>query len=389
MTKQKYQYFQNKLKEKEGRDPPVSFLGQSFLNASKEEIVDFSSPDFLSLSSHSHIKKKMMKYVLEWGVTPSLLNPLKKYLKCYRDLENKFSQCLGQEKVLFFPSLNQVSYLILSILGGDSPLFFIDRLCQNHLLQSVSATQAKVLRFEHKDLNQLEVLLKKFSFFSSTTKMIISESLFATSGKTADIQGLVKLAKKYETLLCLDDSHAFGILGKQGMGLGAYRNGIDVILGSFGNASPSSPAFVALNPLLYHYFKTFSPQMIEAVFLSPPLIGAISGILDLIYAMQAERIDLMKKSNDLRRALHSLNYHVEGEHTPIITLLFNSEKELMQVYETLLKAHILANVLKPPYVPIGGERLQLMVTSSHQEKDFSKLIAILKGIKKEPLVSII
>ena len=391
MIKKKYQYFQNNLEEKEPvYSNPFPSLDAIILNTSKENLIDFCSSDYLSLSSHSHVKKMMMKYVLEWGASPSCPKSLKKYFGCHKDLEDRLSQFLGQEKILFFPSLNQISHLILSTLGGEAPLFFIDRLCQNHLIQSVnSSKRARIFRFEHQDLNQLEMLLKKFFLFPSTTKMIISESLFATTGKTADIQKLIKLAKKYETLLCFDETHAFGILGKHGMGLATHKSEVDLILGSFGNTSPSSPAFVALNPLLYKHFITFSPQVMGIPLLSPALAGAVSGILDLIYAMQVERMDLIKKSTYLIRKLRSLNYHIEGEYTPIISFLFNSEKELMQVYKSLLKAHILVKILQPPFVPRGGERLQLRVTASHQESDFAKLISTLKEIKKEPTLSII
>lgn len=48
--------------------------------------------------------------------------------------------------------------------------------------------------------------------------MIVVEGVYANSGDVAPLQQLYKLKEEYKYRLCVEESHAFGVLGQTGRG---------------------------------------------------------------------------------------------------------------------------------------------------------------------------
>ncbi len=65
-----------------------------------KKMLDFSSEDFLGLSQHPEVKKNSVKYVLRYGVGPSLA--------LQQEIEAKLARYLGKKEAALFPLLEVV-----------------------------------------------------------------------------------------------------------------------------------------------------------------------------------------------------------------------------------------------------------------------------------------
>ena len=88
------------------------------------------------------------------------------------------------------------------------------------------------------------------------------------NGKAIDLKKIGEIAGQYGALTYVDDSNAVGVMGKHGMGLASYKQGIDVIFGSFGKRSGTFGAYIGTKKVLKEYLLTFHPEFIEV---TPPL----------------------------------------------------------------------------------------------------------------------
>jgi 8-amino-7-oxononanoate synthase len=390
----KYDYFHKALeKHREQREYSqlrcVVPLDEAHLLSSGKKLLNFSSHDFLGLSQHPHVKKTTIKYVLEWGTGTSGSRFIAKHLECHHNVEEKLGDLIGKESSLLFSSPFQAKQVLLGTIGGPRSLFFIDRFCENSLMQAAVSSQSRVLRYEHRDLNQLETLLEKSKNSPCSTKVIISESLFGISGEAADLKALMSLAQKYQALLYIEDSYAVEIMGKHGMGMASHREGVDIVTGAFGKACGSFGAYIGLNRLLRDYLLTFSPQLVETTTLPPAVLGAISGALDLIPDMEVERKKVLKQSERLIKTLMAAGWSVGLTQSHVIPLLVSSEKEMASLSQALIQANILATTLSPPIVPRGASRLRFIVNALHTEEQLELLSSTLKDLKETPFLSIV
>ena len=117
----------------------------------------------------------------------------------------------------------------------------------------VKAAQAKLIRFSHNNLKDLEDKIIK----SNPTKnsiLVVVESLYSMEGSIAPLREITDICKKNSVQLLVDEAHAIGILGPEGKGLSFNcRSEITMITATFGKAFGSGGAFIASNSEIGEY----------------------------------------------------------------------------------------------------------------------------------------
>ena len=133
-------------------------------------------------------------------------------------METKLSEWLDQEKILLFPSGFQANIAAIEALTNRNSIVIADKLIHNSLLVGVKAAQAKLVRFSHNNLKDLEDKIIN----SNPTKnsiLVVVESLYSMEGSIAPLKEITEICKKNSVQLLVDEAHAIGILGHEGRGL--------------------------------------------------------------------------------------------------------------------------------------------------------------------------
>ena len=156
----------------------------------------------------------------------------------HKRLEQELSKWLGLERVLLFPSGFQANLAAVCALANRKTLVITDKLIHHSLLVGIKASGAKIKRFAHNNINDLERLLQNSVLEQpNQAPLVITESLFSMEGTSPDIRKIALLCEKYQAKLLVDEPHALGVLGDQGRGLGhGISKGITMISGTFGKA---------------------------------------------------------------------------------------------------------------------------------------------------------
>lgn len=374
--------------------PPPSLVGEGLASGSRvanwagyvtpgdrsvstlenRRLLNFSSNDYLGLATHPALIAAAQDYARRYGVGATASRLVTGNYDIHEALEQALAQACGREAALLFSSGFQANATIVPALLTRHSLILVDRLSHHSILHGAIASQARLKRYRHNDLNHLESLLQQAAQQSHDRVLIVTESVFSMDGDRSDLAGLVQVADRYGALLYIDEAHAWGILGLGGMGLATQQPRVDLVLGTFGKAWGSFGAFVACSQALRDYLINMCPGFIYTTALPPPIVGSLHAALKLMPHLESARQTVLANAATLRTRLQAAGYDTGQSDTQIVPLWLGKEERALGLAQWLEAQGILAIAIRPPTVPAGTARLRLVVTAQHQAQHLDLLL---------------
>jgi 8-amino-7-oxononanoate synthase len=354
--------------------------GRALFNGQK--LVNFASNDYLGLSHHPLVIKRAQEFAASHGTGSTSSRLLSGTFPVYAKVEERLARGLGKEAALvmncgYQANVTTLAALLDSEVVGKPVVVLADRLCHNSLLQGILLSGARLMRFQHKDYDQLAKLLRQ-QVGKDVHLAIVSDSVFSMDGDRADLPILIKFAREYGAMLYIDEAHSVGLFGPDGFGLCAEHKGeVDVVMGSFGKAFGGFGAYVACNGTLRDYLIQRCAGFIYSTALPPPVLGAADAVLELLPQMQNARDHLQRQVMRLRDALQKQGWNCGESTTQIMPVIIGEEQATLDLANALRENGILTLAVRPPTVPREMSRLRLSLSAAHSAEDINRLIAVM------------
>ena len=350
-------------------------------NQNQITLIDLASNDYLDLARHPLLIEAARQTLETDGVGSGGSRFITGSRNIHQKLETKLSQWLDREIVLIYPSGFQANLAaVLALTDRHTPVI-CDRLIHHSLLVGVKASGAKLIRFKHNNLSELERLLKK-SRQSNPQKqpLVITESLFSMEGTTAPIKEISKLCIKYDSKLLIDEAHAFGVMGPEGRGESfEIKEPISIISGTFGKAFGSGGAFLATDKITGENLIQNCGAFRYTTALAPPLCASALAALNLIQSNPSWGSELKEKAIAFRDRLSQLGWQRPVGEGPIISIILGSDELAIDCQKKLEAQGLLAVAIRPPTVPEGKSRLRLVIRRNTPDQAFERLIEVLQN----------
>jgi len=346
-----------------------------------QELVNFCSNDYLGLSSHSELKLGSARFAHKYGAGAGASRLVSGNLNIHEKVENKIATLFESEAALVFNTGFQANLSILSTVADRKSLILADKKCHNSLIQGAQLSRSEFKRFNHNDYEHLKMLLYKAQSHSYERVWIVSETLFSMDGDACNTEMLLKIAAEYNAYLYLDEAHAIGVLGRNGLGLSIGQSGIDLKIGTFGKSFGSFGAFVLCSKEMKEYLINFCPGFIYTTALPPPVLGAIDAALDLIPTMNSEREKLQNHIEVILQHLKALGFSTGSGKSQIIPVIVGDAEKAVKLSKWLYDAGIWASAIRPPTVPQNEARIRLTITANHTDEQVKNLLEALKSWK--------
>lgn len=372
-----------KKREKENRlrtlQPIDSEGGKTTLRIDGVPCLNFCSNDYLGLSVHPEVIQRSIDYTKRFGTSASSSRLVSGSLTIHHELEDQLASLFRRPAALLLGSGFQANATLLPALAGRGDVILADKQVHNSIIQGGILSRAEFRRFQHNDCNHLEELLKRCRKESSSgIYWVVTESLFSMGGDRAPLGDIVKLCRKYDAYLMVDDAHAFGVLGEKGLGLAASYDGVDVILGTFGKAGGGFGAFVLCSALQKQVFVNFCNGLIYSTAPAPPLVGAASAAVELIPGMNQERERLLSLSDQLRKGLKAIPLQFGESRSHIVPILLEDEEMAVRLSNGLQKDRLYVQAIRPPTVE--KSLLRVTVTAHHTKMEIERLLEAIEDV---------
>ena len=355
----------------------VSPAGGPWVEIEGQRLLNFSSNDYLGLSSHPTLAAGAQRYLTRYGAGATASRLVCGNLPCFSELERRLATLKGSQAALIMNSGFQANVSLIPAVANRHTLVLADRLCHNSLNQGILLSRARLLRFRHNDLHHLQELLELHGRAFSRI-LIVSESVFSMDGDRCDVDGLLALSRGHQAMLLIDEAHATGVLGPKGMGLTCGK-GVDLVMGTFGKGLGSFGAYLACSGQMRDYLINYCAGFIYSTALPPPVLGAIDAALDLVPTMDKERQDLLALAASLREGLQAIGLSTGGSTTQIVPVILGPDQAAIALSDWLIQHGIFATAIRPPTVEAGQARLRLALTCRHSQGHIDQLLHAIRS----------
>ena len=372
------------LKEKKNYRslPPLIHDGRNVI-LNGQRMVNLSSNDYLGLANNISLRKEFLK-----TITPETFLPTSSSSRLltgnftdYQELEQQLAAMFGTESALIFNSGYHANTGILPAVSNAQTLILADKLVHASLIDGIRLSSAKCIRYRHNDISQLQRLIAE-NHNAYEQLIIVTESIFSMDGDEADLHALVQFKKSYSNiLLYVDEAHAFGVRGDNGLGCAEEQNcinDIDFLVGTFGKAIASAGAYIACRQVIREYLINKMRTFIFTTALPPINIQWTSWILEQLPSLQEKRTHLLRISNKLKTALVDKGYNCPSV-SHIVPMIVGASENTICKAEEIQRKGFYALPVRPPTVPEGTSRIRFSLTADITEHEIDQLIKLING----------
>ena len=311
--------------------------------------IMLGSNNYLGLTTAPDVQEAAVKAVEQFGTGCSGSRFLNGTLSIHLELESELADFLRKPGVINFSTGFQTNLGIISAVAGLGDYILCDR--ENHasIYDGCKLSYAKMLRYQHNDMEDLERHLQKVP--ESAGILIVTDGVFSMSGDIAKLPEIVKLAKKYGARVMVDDSHGLGVLGEGGRGTASYfglEDEVDILMGTFSKSLASLGGYMAASEDVAWYVRHNSRPFMFSASMPPASAAATLAALRHLRA-HPELVDrLSHLSAYAREGLTARGIRVKPSLVPIVPIYTYTQENTLQTAMALYEAGVYVNSVLPP-----------------------------------------
>lgn len=345
--------------------------------------VMIGSNNYLGLTSHPDVIKAGVEALQKYGSGCSGSRFLNGTLDEHIKLEKELADFLHKEAVVTFSTGFQSNLGIISALCGRNDVIVGDK--ENHasIYDACRLSYAKLLRYEHSDMADLERQLK--SVPEDKGILIVTDGLFSMGGDIANLPEIVRLAKKYGARIMVDDAHGLGVLGEHGRGTAEHfglEDEVDIYMGTFSKSLASLGGYMAGKKEVVDFVRHTSRPFIFSASITPSSVACARASLKILRE-NPERVARLREVSDyMRKGLKENGIAIIEATTPIIPIYTYTNDRTFMACRMLQDRGVYVNPVVSPAVPVGQCLLRTSYTATHTKEQLDRAIKAISEVMK-------
>ncbi|KGN95107.1 serine palmitoyltransferase [Porphyromonas crevioricanis] len=341
-------------------------------------VLMFGSNAYLGLTNHPKLKQAAIEATELYGTGCAGSRFLNGTLDSHLALEKRLAKFVGKDDAIIFSTGFQVNLGVVSCLTGREDYIIWDELNHASIIEGLRLSFSQKLKFRHNDMASLEKRLQQCA--PEKVKLIIVDGVFSMEGDVANLPEIVRLAKKYNANIMVDEAHGFGVMGRQGRGVCDHfglTNQVDLIMGTFSKSFASLGGFIAADKIIINYLRHHARSYIFSASCTPASTAAANAALDIMLN-EPERIErLWELTRYALGRFRSLGFEIGNTSTPIIPLYVRDNERTFIITKEAFDRGVFINPVVAPAVAPGDTLIRFSLMATHTKAQLDEAIDIL------------
>jgi len=333
------------------------------------EYLNFSSYNYLGFCGDPDVNAAAAAAIGRYGTSVSASRLVSGERPVHRELEEALARAYGVDDCVTFVSGHATNVSTLGHLFGPRDLILHDALVHNSVLQGAQLSGAKRMAFAHNDAASLEDLLRAHRAQFERVLVVI-EGVYSMDGDYPDLPEFVRLKKRHQAFLMVDEAHSFGVMGPRGLGIrdhfGLDGREVDIWMGTLSKTLAGCGGFVAGERALVDILKHAAPGFLYSVGMSPPVAAASLEALHRLAAEPARVLALQERGRQFLEAARSAGIDTgTSRGMAVVPAVTGSSIRAARLAEAMFERGVNVQPIIYPAIPENAARLRFFLSAMH------------------------
>jgi glycine C-acetyltransferase len=339
------------------------------------EVVILSSNNYLGLCNEPEVVAAGHAALDRYGAGTGSVRFICGTFSIHRELEAALARLVGCESALTYVSCWNANEGLCPTILTEQDIVISDQLNHASIIDSIriakTITKCQTAVYRHSDMQDLEAKLKAAG--GARRRLVFTDGIFSMEGDIARLPDILALARTYDAIVAVDDSHATGILGATGRGTAEHcgvLGKVDIITSTLGKALGGAAGGFTAGPLaLTDYLTQRSRPQLFSNALPPTVAGSALAAVQVLEAHPERVRRLHENARYFREQLISLGFKPLPGETPIVPVILGETAKAIQMSDLLLDEGVFVTGFGYPVVPQGHARVRCQLSAAHTRDD--------------------
>src|SRR5512141_3509679 len=355
------------------------------IRVAQGEVLNLCANNYLGLANHPDIRQAAAAGLQEYGFGMASVRFICGTQDLHKPREQAISTFLGTEDTILYSSCFDANGGLFEALLGEQDAVISDALNHASLIDGIRLCKATRLRYAHSDMADLEAKLRDAT--SYRLRLIATDGVFSMDGDLARLDRIAELADRYDAAVIVDDSHATGVLGRNGRGTPDHfgvADRIDIVTSTLGKTlGGATGGFTSGRKEIVELLRQRSRPYLFSNSLPPVIAAAALKALTLVEQGDRLRETLTEQARWFRGQLTALGFTlVPGAH-PIMPVMLGEATLVAEMAESLLHEGIYVVGFSYPVVPEGQARIRVQMSAAHTHEQLVRASAAFATVGRE------
>jgi glycine C-acetyltransferase len=350
-----------------------------------KKVLNFCANNYLGLANHPRISAAAQKAIKDYGVGPGAVRTIAGTTSLHVKLDRRLAAFKKVESAISFQSGFAANTGTIPALVGKEDAIFSDELNHASIIDGCRLSRAKIIRYAHCDVEDLENQLKAHRD-QYRRAMVITDGVFSMDGDVAPLDQIYAVTQNYAAILMVDDAHGEGVLGYGGRGIVDHFNlhgKVDVEIGTLSKAFGVVGGVVAGNPKVVEWLHQRGRPFLFSSAMTIPDVAANIEALNILEE-STELVDkLWSNTEYFKTEMGNLGFDTGKSTTPITPVMLGEAPLAQQFSRDLYDAGVFGMAIGFPTVPRGKARIRVMNSAAHSQDDLDQGLAVFETVGKK------